>query len=447
MDTHTPARGVLADRIARAARPLPDPDDAVFADAFDDLGSARIVLLGESSHGTSEFYRARAAITRRLVERHGFTIVAVEADWPDAAQVDAVVRGGARPSTADGPPFQRFPTWMWRNREMADLIGWMRAYNDGVPDPEAKVGFFGLDLYSMRASIQAVLNYLDRIDPETGKAARKRYACLEPWQDRPERYGRAALSEGFGRCEQGVLATLRDLLEKRIEYAGQGGAQYFDAAQNARLVADAERYYRALYLGGEDTWNLRDTHMADSLQALLDWRPGAKAVVWAHNSHIGDARATGMADRGELNLGQLCRERWGDDRSGAGRAVRLVGFGTHAGTVAAADDWGEPVRIRDVVPSLPDSVERACHDAGLSRFVLALGDEAPDGLTELGRPMLQRFIGVVYRPETERWSHYIPCRLVSQYDRYVYFDTSRAVRPLPSAPPSGATPDTFPFGL
>jgi erythromycin esterase-like protein len=427
--------------IARAARRLPDPDAPDFADAFDHLGAARMVLLGEASHGTSEFYRARAAITRRLVERHGFTIVAVEADWPDAAQVDAVIRGGRRPSSADGPPFQRFPTWMWRNREMAGLLKWLHGYNDRIADPARKAGFFGLDLYSLNTSVAAVLDYLDKVDAEAAREARRRYSCFDPWERHPEVYGRAALTEGFGRCEAAVLKTLRDLLERRIAYMQRDGVAYFDAVQNARAIAAAESYYRAMYNADEDSWNLRDTHMADTLDALLSWQPGSKAVVWAHNSHIGDARETGMAERGELNLGQLCRERHGD-------AVRLVGFGTHAGTVAAATDWDAAMEIKTVRHSLADSVERLFHDSKVPCLALDFRTDGIDDLrTALAEPRLERFIGVIYRPETERWSHYVHARLSRQFDEYVFFDDTRAVSALPAPPHPSGMPDTFPFGL
>ncbi|HYG90585.1 MAG TPA: erythromycin esterase family protein [Azospirillum sp.] len=427
--------------IAQAARPLLDLDDPDFATAFDHFGAARLVLLGEASHGTSEFYRARAAITRQLVERHGFTIVAVEADWPDAAQVDAVIRGGQRPSAVDGPPFRRFPTWMWRNREVAGLLKWLHGHNDRVADPARKAGFFGLDLYSLNISVAAVLDYLDRVDPEAAQEARRRYSCFDPWQRRPEVYGRVSVAAGFGRCEAAVLKVLRDLLERRLGYMQQDGVAYFDAAQNARVVASAERYYRAMYNVDDESWNLRDTHMADTLDALLAWQPGAKAVVWAHNSHLGDARETGMADRGELNLGQLCRERHGD-------TVRLVGFGTHAGTVAAATDWGASMEIKTVLPSRPDSVERLFHDSGIPCLALDLRNGGTVELrAALAEPRLERFIGVIYRPETEFWSHYVDARLSRQFDEYVFFDDTRAVSALPAPPHPSGVPETFPFGL
>jgi erythromycin esterase-like protein len=419
------------------AVPLPEPEDPSFAAPLDGLGAARVVLLGEATHGTSEFYRARAAITRHLVARHGFAAVAIEGDWPDAAQVDVFVRGRAVDAAA-GPAFARFPTWMWRNEEVAAFVGWLRRWNQQAAAPDREVGFHGLDLYSMGASIEAVLRYLDGADPGAAREARANYRCLMPWMRDPAGYGRAALSPGFATCEEKVLATLRELLDRRLELVGKDGTGFFDAAQNARLVANAERYYRVMYQGSRESWNLHDRHMFETLRLLLEAKPGTRAVVWAHNSHIGDARATEMGRSGELNLGQLCREAFGDE-------VRLVGFGTDRGTVAAADDWDEPVRIKRVRPSLPGSVERACHDTGLPRFHLPIaGAEEVRGA--LRRDLLERAIGVVYRPETERWSHYFDAAVGDQFDDYLWFDETRAVTPLPG-PQAAGPEDTFPFGL
>jgi erythromycin esterase-like protein len=423
-------------RVLRAhACELSSPTDPALPNTLTGLGEARVVLLGEATHGTAEFYEARATLTRRLIERHGFTVVAIEGDWPDAAQVDAFVRG--TPVTATAPAFARFPTWMWRNEEAAAFIRWLKAWNERVA-PERRAGFYGLDLYSLSTSIEAVLRYLDEVDPATAREARANYACLAPWMRNPTGYGRAALSAGFALCEEKVLATLRRLLERRLELMARDGASFFDAAQNARLVANAERYYRVMYHGSRESWNLRDRHMFETLRHLLETGPRTRAVVWAHNSHIGDARATEMGRSGELNLGQLCREAWGD-------AVRLVGFGTDHGTVAAADDWDEPVRIKRVRPALAGSIERACHQTGVPRFHLPLRD-APELADALRRDLLERAIGVVYRPETERWSHYFDASLAGQFDHYLWFDETRAVTPLPARQEPGPE-ETFPFGL
>jgi protein-L-isoaspartate(D-aspartate) O-methyltransferase len=426
--------------IAEAADALPDLDDPAFGELFDRFGDRRVVLLGEASHGTSEFYRARAAITRRLIERHGFTIVAVEADWPDAAVINRYVRGLPQSETAE-PPFQRFPTWMWRNTDVADFIRRLRQHNDAVSDSRSRAGFYGLDLYNMSASIAAVLSYLDDVDPEAAAIARERYGCLTPWQHEPATYGRAVLSPAYRTCEDAVVRQCRELLAKKLDYATGEGDEFLDATQNARLIASAEHYYRIMYYGGAETWNLRDGHMFETLDQLLKAKgPDAKAVVWAHNSHIGDARQTGMGrSRDELNLGQLCRERFGE-------AAALIGFGTHTGTVAAATDWDGEMEVQNVRPSRSDSVERWCHDSAKSRFLLDFGKDATLDLA-LAEPRLERFIGVIYRPETELMSHYVEASLSRQFDAYVWFDTTHAVTPLPALEKSGHVPDTYPFGL
>lgn len=430
----------LPAQIACCAEPLPDFEDEAFGAMFDRFAHARVVLLGEATHGTSEFYRARAAITRRLVETHGFDIVAAEADWPDAAAVDRYVRD--RPGRPRGDKaFHRFPLWMWRNHETHDFIEWLRTYNLARPT-QARVGFYGLDIYSLGASIAEVIAYLDKVDPEAAAAARERYGCLAPWQRDPARYGHAALTEGFPRCEKAVTRMLRELLDRTLQDGHEEHELLFDAEQNARLVAAAERYYRIMYFGTRESWNLRDTHMFETLQRVLDQRgPGSKAVVWAHNSHIGDASATEMgAAMGELNIGQLCREHFGD------QAVS-IGFGTDRGTVAAASDWDGPMEIKQVRPASPESYECLCRESGVPRFLLDLGREAhPDLRAELTSPRLERAIGVIYRPETERQSHYFEASLPDQFDAWVWFEETHAVAPLPGAPPEGA-PDTYPFGV
>jgi putative phosphoribosyl transferase len=423
-----------------AAEKLPPIDDPNFAAAFDRFADARVVLLGEASHGTSEFYRARAAITRRLIEKHGFCAVAVEADWPDAATIDRYVRQKPHQLT-NIAPFTRFPTWMWRNKDVETFVAWLRAHNAALPATR-RAAFYGLDLYNMSASIAAVLGYLDRIDPPAAKAARTRYACLTPWSREPAAYGRASLTEGYALCEQPVTRILIDLLQKELQYARNDGESFLDAAQNARLVADAERYYRIMYYGSAESWNLRDRHMFETLEHVLTQHgPAAKVVVWAHNSHIGDARFTDMGtERGELNVGQLCRERFGSDAA-------LIGFGTHAGTVAAASEWDAPMEIKTVRPSRADSYEGLCHRIGHDRFLLDLREGNQDAARRvLGQPRLERYIGVIYRPETERWSHYSYATLPDQYDAFVWFDETSAVTPMPS-PVHAGDDETYPFGL
>jgi protein-L-isoaspartate(D-aspartate) O-methyltransferase len=435
-----PREAALPELIAAAAEPLPELDDPAFGALFDRFASARVVLLGEASHGTSEFYRARAAITRRLIERHGFTIVAAEADWPDAASLDRYVRDRPAPAHAE-PPFRRFPTWMWRNAEVEAFVESLRAWNlDQVP--ERRTGFYGLDLYNLSASIRAVLDYLDKVDPEAAAVARERYGCLTPWAKEPQTYGRMALTAGYSACEAGVVQMLGEMMQKKLQYAAHDGDSFLDASANARLVKSAEAYYRAMYYGSAESWNLRDTHMFETLCAILEAKgPQSKAVVWAHNSHIGDASKTEMGIvREELNVGQLCRERFG-------AAAALIGMGTHMGTVACADDWDEPMQVKRVNPSLPDSYERLAHDSGVRRFLLDLGERPhPELRRRLLAPRPERFIGVIYRPDTERWSHYADCSLPQQFDAWVWFDQTTAVEPLPTRAREGSE-ETYPFGL
>ena len=431
--------------IADAAEPLPDIDDERFGSFFDRFGDARVICLGEASHGTSEFYRARAAISQRLIERHGFNIVAVEGDWPDCATIDRYVRHRGR-RDFEFTAFERFPMWMWRNEEVDAFVGWMREHNEGRAY-ERMCGFYGLDLYNLSGSISAVIDFLDKEDPELARLAHKRYGCLDPWAENPAIYGRHSLLEGYARCEVGVIQMLKDLLQKQVDCFGPECDEWLDAAANARLVKDAEAYYRVMYQGSAASWNLRDQHMFDTLNMILDAKgPNSKAIVLAHNSHIGDARFTDMGmNRGELNIGQLVKEKWGE-------RARLIGFGTHTGTVAAADDWDEPMKIKRVRPSLADSHERMAHESGVERFLLDLreGEVGRDLREALSEPRLERFIGVIYRPETERWSHYSEAILPRQFDAYVWFDETRAVTPLPGEARPGEhreVDETYPFGL
>ena len=428
----------MSDRAAAAVRvaaaPLPslyDPD--AFGAAFDGLSDADVVLLGEATHGSAEFYEARAAITRRLVTQHGFNVVAVEADWPDASHIDQSVR--RRPGLKDGAPFERFPTWMWRNLEFARFTAWLRTHNDGLPTAE-RVEFRGLDLYSLNSSIAAVLEYLGSVDPEAAAEARRRYGCLTPWQTRPERYGALAV-RGVADCRSAVVEQLREVLLRRM--ADGADEPLFDAEQNARVIQAAEAYYRAMYEGSVESWNLRDTHMFATLEQVLAARgEGARAVVWAHNSHIGDARSTEMGWGGELNLGQLCRQAWGD------RAV-LIGFGTDRGEVAAATDWGGAMEVKAVRPSHPRSWERVFRDNAPGRSLLSWRDQ-PALAADLAERRLERAIGVVYRPETERASHYFEAELSGQFDAWVWLEETRAVTPV-AGPERDGDAELYPYGL
>jgi protein-L-isoaspartate(D-aspartate) O-methyltransferase len=435
--------GVVSALIREVAEPIEDPESAPVDALCERVGNARVVLLGESSHGTSEFYRMRARITQALIERRGFDFVAVEADWPDAARVDNYVMGDSLRSRADFTPFSRFPTWMWRNEEVHEFVTWLRGRNAQQLDRRRRVGFHGLDLYSLFTSIGVVLGYLDEVDPEAARVARARYGTLTPWQKEPAAYGHAVLVGRYGSSERAVVDTLRDMLKRRIEYARQDGERFFDAAQNARVVANAERYYRAMYYQSAASWNLRDTHMFDTLQSLLSfYGPDSRGVVWEHNSHVGNALATEMSARGELNVGQLCRATFGE-------GVYIVGFGTDHGTVAAASNWDEPMQRMDVRPAHADSYERLFHESGVPACLVPLRDpRRPEVRDELLPPRLERAIGVVYRPETELASHYFQATLPQQFDEYVWFDDTRAVAPLEvEGRPGLDLPETYPFGL
>lgn len=440
----------IADAVRRAALPLTD-EAASLDPLMEVIGDARFALIGEASHGTHEFYDVRARLTRRLIEEKGFDAVAVEADWPDAYRVNRYVRGrsagDALPEDALGD-FQRFPLWMWRNTVVLDFIAWLRTHNR-EREYRDRVGFYGVDLYSLYGSIQAVIRYLEGVDPDAARRARERYACFEHYDD-PQRYG-YALSRGWAPgCEDQVVAQLVELRAAMRDYLQRDGLvaedEAFFAQQNALLVRNAERYYREMFSGRVNTWNLRDTHMADTVDALAEHlaRQGraAKVVVWAHNSHLGDARATSMRDIGELNLGQLMRERHGD----AGQ-TRIVGFTTYDGEVTAADDWDEPARRKRVRPGLPGSVEALFHETGLERFILDLRGDA-NVAQALREPMPERAIGVIYRPQTERASHYFDTRISDQFDAVIHIDRTTALEPLdPTSMWQAGEEETYPFGV
>jgi protein-L-isoaspartate(D-aspartate) O-methyltransferase len=431
-------RNRVSKLMAEAAEPFGDLHE--LCDLVERFSDRRVVMLGEATHGTAEFYQARARITEMLVDRHGFNIVAVEADWPDASVYDAYVRGLPRPVVPQST-FTRFPTWMWRNGQVADFLDRLKEINATIADPDRKAGFYGLDIYSLGASIEAVLSYLDKVDPAAAGVARERYGCLTPWRAEPARYGRMALSRGYAVCEKPVADTLVDLLRKRLDYLTKDGEAFFDAEQNARIVAGAEQYYRAIYYGDAASWNLRDQHMFNTLERLLAERgPEAKAVVWAHNSHIGNAAFTEMGQvRGEHNIGQLARQRFGDEAA-------LIGFGTDRGTVAAASDWDGLMEIKRVRPARDDSYEGRSRDTGIAAFLLETGPGQKESVrAELAEPLLERAIGVIYRPETELLSHYFQAELSLQFDAWIWFEETEAVaaRPVYAEGPD----ETYPFGL
>lgn len=431
---------------ARALTGAPEDFDAL----LDLVGDAPLVLLGEASHGTHEFYRVRAAITKRLIREKGFGAVAVEGDWPDAYRVHRFVLGASRDPDAEEAlgDFRRFPQWMWRNADVLDFVGWLRTHNDTLPFAQ-RTGFYGLDLYSLHASMEAVLRYLDVADPAAARVARTRYACFEPFGEDPQEYG---LATGLGMspsCESDVLAQLIDLRRSATAYLPHDGPTAADdrffAEQNALVVRNAERYYRTMVRSNVLSWNLRDRHMAETVDALAahlqaHGRSG-RIIVWAHNSHLGDARATQMAGAGELNVGQLARQRHGQD------AV-LVGFTTFDGTVTAASDWDAPAERKHVRPALAGSIEELFHRTARDAFYLDLRAAAASN-PELREPRLERAIGVIYRPESERLSHYFNTRITEQFDAVLHYDHTRAVEPLERTGlwERGEMPETYPSAL
>jgi protein-L-isoaspartate(D-aspartate) O-methyltransferase len=442
LDRAPPARRrplVLSEEIAKHSEQFESLDQVSLDALLERIGDSRVVLLGEATHGTSEFYRMRSRITQALIEQKGFDIVAAEADWPDAAHVDHYVRDRDVP-LREWTAFARFPTWMWRNEEFLELVEFMRLHNQAL-SPERRVRFAGLDLYSLYNSIAEVLRFLDERDPAAALIARERYGCLTPWQSDPAAYGRAALKGEYRSCEPDVAAMLGALLQKRVEFMRKDDEGFFDAVQNARLIADAEKYYRIMYYASHESWNLRDQHMFDTLQTLLGFRgPDSKAVVWEHNSHVGDARATAMSARGEFNVGELCRKQFGDE-------VYSIGFGTDHGTVAAASYWDGPMEIKAVQPSHEDSYESVFHGVDAPGLMLGMRHLLDSDLVrQLTVARLERAIGVIYRPETELASHYFQAVLPRQFDEYIWFDRTRAVTPLDVGRLEGV-PDTFPFGL
>ena len=439
-------RDVSVDLAAAGRRLRGEPSD--FDPVVEAARRARVVFIGEESHGTHEFYHVRAEISKRLVRDHGFSAVAIEGDWPDAYRVNEYVRGvgGDRDAGSALGGFQRFPQWMWRNTVVLEFVRWLRELNDERPEAQ-RAGFYGLDLYSLRASMEAVLRYLHQVDPEAAQRARYRYACFDQYGEDPQDYGYAASFQLTASCEREVIAQLIELRRRASEYARRDGQlaadQQFFAEQNALVVLNAERYYRSMFESRVSSWNLRDSHMAETLRALTAHLSAQgrtpRIVVWAHNSHVGDARATDMGRQGEHTLGQLAREHDPD-------GTLLVGFSTHRGWVTAASDWARPAEQMRVRNALPQSYEALLHEVG-GDLMFDLHDERI--ASSLGEPRLQRAIGVVYRPQTERVSHYFHASLPSEFDLVLHYDETTAVEPLERGVhwTPGEVPETYPTAL
>jgi erythromycin esterase-like protein len=406
------------------------------------IGDAKYVLLGEATHGTSEFYTWRTEITRQLVREKQFSFVAVEGDWPDCYRVNRYVKGGEGESPEEVlHTFSRWPTWMWANREVAQLVRWMRAHNDRALD-ERKVGFYGLDVYSLWESMDSVIEYLKKVDPDAVTAARRNYGCFEPYKDDAQEYA-AATALVPTSCQAEAVAALVALRAKAAEYRAESDPEsYFAAEQNAIIAKNAELYYRTMVRGGPTSWNVRDHHMVETLDRLMQHHgPYAKAIVWEHNTHIGDARFTDMSRAGMVNVGQLVRQQ--HEKEG----VWLIGFGTYKGSVIAGAEWGAPMQRMDVPEAREGTYESAMHQAvGRDSLFIFRGEDEEATMT-MRQPRGNRAIGVVYNPKTESWGNYVPTILPERYDAFIYIEESKAVDPLHMpAVVDGEVPETYPSG-
>lgn len=444
-ETAEQTTATLPELIYNSSEHFSDIDSANLDGLLERIGDSRVVLLGEATHGTREFYDMRARITRELIEKKGFTIIAVEADWPDASRINHFIRGFSHRPMFKNKPFTGFPKWMWANHSVLAFVQWLKAYNQRFNSAEDAIGFYGLDLYNMFGSIEVVLDYLQDVDPQASEVARWHYGCLLPWISDPSLYSRATSSGRYRKCEYEVFSVLQDLLKKQKYYRQLdkrlNTQRYFNAEQNARLVRNGERYYRTRYDDSANSWNQRDHNMFQTLQAILNHRgQTSKAVVWAHNSHIGDARATEMSDRGEFNLGQQARENFGN-------SAYLIGFGTDHGTVAAASEWGGAMKVMQVQPSHKDSYEGQCHDVKTDNFLLPLRNPVQEiTRNKLLTERLQRAIGTIYDPQNELQKHYFSASLPRQFDEYIWFDETQSVKPLTRETVKDA-PGAFLFGL
>lgn len=428
--------------LQRLARPLESHRD--LDPLLDAIGDANYVLLGEASHGTSEFYTWRTRLSKRLIEERGFSFIAVEGDWPDCYRVNRYVKhmpeAGSDASSVLHA-FERWPTWMWANREVIELVEWLHEHNAGLPD-ERQVGFYGLDVYSLWDSMRAVMEYLRRIDPQFAAAAKRAYNCFEPYAEDVQEYARATALVPTS-CEDEAVSVLRELRAKAPQFREDGREGFFNAEQNALVAKNAELYYRTMVRGGPASWNVRDYHMVETLDRLVDHHgSGAKAIVWEHNTHIGDARFTDMARAGMVNVGQLVRQA--HERDG----VMLVGFGTHRGTVIAAEEWGEPMERMRLPAARPGSFEEAMHDAAVGDALLIFNGRDDGGVPGLDAPIGHRAVGVVYDPAHERWGNYVPTIIPRRYDAFLYIDETRAVDPLHMpVRVDGEVPETYPSGV
>jgi erythromycin esterase-like protein len=443
--------GALASELLQRARPLRGPSD--LDPLLERIGDARYVLLGEASHGTSEYYTWRAELSKRLIREKGFSFIAVEGDWPDCYRVNRYAKGYPDSGASAREvlhAFERWPTWMWANDEIVDLVEWLRRYNaQRRSTDDRKVGFYGLDVYSLWDSMRAVVDYLEHIDPQLAVGAKRAYRCFEPYGEDEQEYARATYLVPTS-CEDEAVSVLRSLRGRAPEYAADGREAFFNAEQNALVAKNAELYYRTMVRGGSQSWNVRDFHMVDTLDRLMSYHhrlnPDAKAIVWEHNTHIGDARFTNMANAGMVNVGQLVRQSRDDE------GVVLVGFGSHRGTVIAGEEWGAPMERMRVPEARVGSWEDLMHDAveespeDIGAALLVFDDAHDGGLPGLDEPIAHRAIGVVYDPRHERWGNYVPTIIPRRYDAFIFIDETHALSPLHLPVRVGEVPETFPSG-
>lgn len=418
-----------------------------YDELLDSIGDKQFVLLGEATHGTQEFYEIRAHITKRLLEEKNFTAIAIEGDWPDAYQINRYIHEQKYTNAKEAlAVFTQFPSWMWRNVPMLTFVEWLADFNK-QKSPEKKVSLYGLDLYSLYRSINAVITYLKKIDPAAAVEAEYHYSCFNNFKNDPQAYGYFVAQKAIKSCEYEVIEELKRLQNQDWDYLSKSGLtadEAFYAEQNARVVKNAEKYYRSLFIDEVSNWNLRDSHMMETLEALVKHHElkgikKPKIVIWAHNSHCGNAQATEMGKRGELNIGQLVQEKYGSNNS------VLVGFTTYKGHVSAASQWHGPVEHKKVLPALPESYEALFHELKIPNFLLLL-DKNKKLVPE---KLLERAIGVIYLPRTERASHYFYAQLAEQFDAVIHYDITRAVEPLEKGSHwiSGEVPEAYPSGL
>lgn len=412
---------------------------------IDDTNDAQIVLIGEASHGTHEFYTIRAQITQCLIEQKGFHAIAIEGDWPDAYQVNRYVQQQKYTKAADAlASFDRFPTWMWRNVPMIQFVEWLRRYNQ-EQTAEKRIHFYGLDLYSLYRSIDIVIECLKKIDPTAAQEAQYHYSCFDNFRHDPQAYGYAVFTKTIQSCADMVIEQLKRLQEQNWNYLQHNKISIDDAfyvEQNARVAKNAENYYRSLFMKGVSSWNVRDSHMLETLNALIvhyqsKGIENPKIIIWAHNSHVGNAAATQMSSYGEYNIGQLVKEQFG-------KKSFSLGFTTYYGTVSAASDWHAHVERKYVREALPESYEALFHATQIAHFLLLFKNKIT-----MPHDLLERAIGVIYRPETERASHYFYANLSQQFDAIIHCDKTTAVEPLEKTSQwiAGEVPETYPTGL